>query len=168
MPSRAGTSLRAANDTSARRLHGIVGSVTELAERLIAHYEELLNDRQPREHEDAWNDAGDLVRADADRGWALIAQVVERIPAAALTYLAAGPLEDLIDFHPDFAVARLEAEHPHVRLSTALREVVSGRGPIPPSFPGFVDLSLKSATRGTRSRLLAQTTRWERVRRSSS
>lgn len=99
--------------------------MTELGKRLIAHYDELLEDRWPRD-QDAWIEATDLVRADPERGWALIAEVLERIPAGALIYLAAGPLEDLIDFHPDFAVAHMEAEHPHERLSMALGGAIVG------------------------------------------
>ncbi|HET7486881.1 MAG TPA: hypothetical protein VFJ85_03070 [Acidimicrobiales bacterium] len=83
--------------------------MTELVDRLLAHYDDLLGHRYPREHEDAWTDAADLVRADPEQGWALIVELVERIPAAAIGYFAAGPLEDFIDFHPAFAAEHLEA-----------------------------------------------------------
>lgn len=101
-------------------------STERLAERLLAYYAELVRGVDSSEGREAWDEARDLVRSDPAEAWTLIVAILPKLPPAATTYLAAGPLEDLIDFFPEDAVERIESRAWDERLREALAEVIVG------------------------------------------
>lgn len=101
-------------------------STERLAERLLAHYAELVRGVDTSDGRTAWDEARDLAQSDPDEAWALIVAVLPKLVPAATPYLAAGPLEDLIDFFPDDAVGLIESRGWDERLRQALGEVIVG------------------------------------------
>lgn len=97
-----------------------------LAERLLAHYSELVRGSETEEGRKAWDETRDLVRSDPEGAWRLIVAVLPKIPHEALTYLAAGPIEDLIDFFPEAATSRIESLESNEKLRKALGEIIVG------------------------------------------
>lgn len=101
-------------------------STERLAERLLAHYAELVQGVDTSDGRAAWDEARDVAQSNAVEAWALIVAVLPNIAPEATPYLAAGPLEDLIDFFPEDAVGLIESRAWDERLRAALGEVIVG------------------------------------------
>lgn len=72
--------------------------VEDLARRLAAEYEQLEASR-PCDY-DAWEAVRILAQeSDPAAAWQIVRRLLPILSDAALGYLAAGPVEDLIDFH---------------------------------------------------------------------
>lgn len=91
----------------------------DVVEAYFRHYGEKRDDDRW-----AWEWVHDLVGRDPDEGWALILALVDKAPSdAALAYVAAGPLEDLLKKHGQVVIDRVDAES---RKSNRLQLALSG------------------------------------------
>jgi hypothetical protein len=79
----------------------------------------------------SWERVDELLRADPDNGWALTLKLLAAASDdAALAYVAAGPLEDLLNWHGVAVIDRVEA---HARKDARFRLALTrvwGRGAI--------------------------------------
>lgn len=100
--------------------------VKEDLETLVSAY--LRDARAPLDAEAdrwAWEKVLRLVFTKPEEAWSVIVRGLERAGSLReLRHLAAGPIEDLIHFHPAFGVEKLEAEvRGNARLRWALEHV---------------------------------------------
>lgn len=72
----------------------------------------------------AWNEVTDKVLYDPDQGWTLVLALIRAAPSdAALSYVAAGPLEDFLCKHGESYLPRLQEVAADPRVKQALRGV---------------------------------------------
>lgn len=112
------------NETSRER-----GDYQYLRRRLLTHYERAHEGLPPMLDEEGnspWEEMRQLAQEESpDTAWELVKALVGEAPDYALTYIAAGPLEDLISFHPKDFIDRIESEtRVNDRLRRALELVI--------------------------------------------
>ena len=57
-----------------------------------------------------WEEVEDLVRTDPEAAWVVVQELVRRAARdEVLAYIAAGPLENLLCYHPHLFIDRVEA-----------------------------------------------------------
>jgi hypothetical protein len=98
-------------------------------EQLIETYFRYFEDRQ-QEDRWAWVEVDEVIRRDPTTGWELTCRLINHSESdGALAFIAAGPLEDLLNFHGDSVIALIEQECvSNARLRLALSAVWLDRG----------------------------------------
>jgi hypothetical protein len=96
----------------------------DLLNGYLAHAEAMSRDQESHYF---WASEGmdRVIAADPEAAWELVKELVARAPDdAALAFVAAGPLEDLICKHPDAVIDRVERRAAeNARFRKALRAV---------------------------------------------
>lgn len=98
----------------------------ELAIAYLAHAATRTRDGTDAEWFEAADELDSLITEEPERAWPIICDVIRRIPHDAddiLAYVAAGPLEDLLNRHPHAFIDRIEVL---AREDAHFRRAVSG------------------------------------------
>jgi Family of unknown function (DUF6869) len=119
------TATRSVNDSTRR-------SVGELVEAYMSHAVAAVNAGGKKDRCFwAWEEVTELVRDDVDRAWDVVLELVGRaVDDRLLAYVAAGPLEDLIKWHPHEIIDRVEQQ---ARRDARFRRALSGVWGVPSS-----------------------------------
>lgn len=100
-------------------------TIDGLAQAYLDHFQQVRVDprRGGEDTFDAWISVDRLVHSDPEEAWKFVLRLVELASTdlEALGYIGAGPLEDLVRFHPALLLDRAESEAGH---NSAFREAL--------------------------------------------
>ena len=103
----------------------------QLVDDYLAHASECFRDGDRDRYFAAWEQVYSMVHEQPDEAWTLILELIDRASdELTLAYIAAGPLEDLINWHGPASIDRIEARAlADPKFRRALRGVWPREGP---------------------------------------
>lgn len=101
----------------------------DLIGQLLDYYAALSRDERPDlafDGDTPWTSMDTIAeKVDPERAWRLTLELLSQAPESFLGYIAAGPLETLVDFHGDAFIDRLEkCAHENAALLVALDYII--------------------------------------------
>jgi hypothetical protein len=99
----------------------------------------------------AFIEVNQITVKEAERGWNIALALIERAPDdKALRYVAAGPLDDVLECHGDWVIDRVEQLVSH---DTKFRRALSGVGCFEDSMPRHIRERIGNALDGSNTSL---------------